>query len=492
VYNQGVIPLAAHPLADRRAWIGWALCSLFPAVFLFLLFALTSLSAPEHDDFCFADLYARHGFIHTVWIYYHTQSGRILALWLTQVPPALSAATGVSLLSAYSLTMAVSAALFLAATALAMVRAWPRTAALQLVFLTLAFASAILGAAPSVRDLLYWLSAVTCYVPPALITILILGECVRALDKETGFSWLLSFAMALSGFGAALGNEFTGVWLLLILSASLCARYHLGQQRQIAHHVLVATTIAIGLMIVVSASGNSARMAQLPGGGNVVSSVFQAIIDSLADLGRFFREPTIVAWLAAVGLFVLVQPDPRPLAPEKRKLLAVGTIGICLTCCYFEYFAHRYATGMRLIDRAQNQALILLLFGSTLGVKLLVGAYRLQLRERVAKSAFRGLLGPVGMPASLMLVTIVSLSLSSTTFQLREQWRDLYPYWRESAERHALLTTSPEPVVMVPRHKWTPALLMSSDVTADADRLPNGCIAAYYHKSAIYAADAPR
>ena len=231
MYNQGVIPLAAHPLADRRAWIGWALCSLFPAVFLFLLFALTSLSAPEHDDFCFADLYARHGFIHTVWIYYHTQSGRILALWLTQVPPALSAATGVSLLSAYSLTMAVSAALFLAATALAMVRAWPRTAALQLVFLTLAFASAILGAAPSVRDLLYWLSAVTCYVPPALITILILGECVRALDKETGFSWLLSFAMALSGFGAALGNEFTGVWLLLILSASLCARYHLGQQR---------------------------------------------------------------------------------------------------------------------------------------------------------------------------------------------------------------------------------------------------------------------
>ena len=125
MYNQGVIPLAAHPLADRRAWIGWALCSLFPAVFLFLLFALTSLSAPEHDDFCFADLYARHGFIHTVWIYYHTQSGRILALWLTQVPPALSAATGVSLLSAYSLTMAVSAALFLAATALAMVRAWP-------------------------------------------------------------------------------------------------------------------------------------------------------------------------------------------------------------------------------------------------------------------------------------------------------------------------------------------------------------------------------
>jgi hypothetical protein len=32
---------------------------------------------------------------------------------------------------------------------------------------------------------------------------------------------------------------------------------------------------------------------------------------------------------------------------------------------------------------------------------------------------------------------------------------------------------------------------MTSDVTADAGRLPNDCIARYYHKSAIYAADAP-
>ncbi len=82
-------------------------------------------------------------------------------------------------------------------------------------------------------------------------------------------------------------------------------------------------------------------------------------------------------------------------------MLALGTIVICPACCYFEYFAHRYATGMRLIERAQNQALILLLFGSTLGVRLLVVAYRPQLRERLAAGAFRGLLGPVGLPACL-------------------------------------------------------------------------------------------
>lgn len=492
MYNQGVIPLAARPLTDRQARIGWALCSLFPAIFLLCLFALTLLSAPEHDDFCFADRYARYGFVQTVSLFYHSQSGRILALWLTQVPPAISAAASVSLLSAYSLTMAASAGLFMAATAFAMVRAWPRTGALQLTFLTLAFASAVVSAAPSVRDLLYWLSAVTCYVPPALVTILILGECIRALDGQAGFSWLLSLAMALSGFAAALCNEFTGVWLLLIVSASLSARHLFGQQRQIMHHILIATAIAIGWIIVVSASGNSTRMEQLPNGGHVIASVFRALLDSLDGLGRCLREPAIVVWLAAVGLIALVEPDKTAPAPQESKLLALGTIAVCLACCYFGYFAHRYATGMRLVERVENQALILLLFGSTLSVRLLVRAYRPQLRERLAASACRGLLGPVGMPASLTFLMIASLGLSSTASQLRSQWQSLYPYWQESAARHALLTTSPEPVIAVPRHKWTPSLLMTADVTANADRLPNDCIASYYHKSAIYAADTPR
>ena len=233
-------------------------------------------------------------------------------------------------------------------------------------------------------------------------------------------------------------------------------------------------------------------MDQLPGGRHGISSVFQALSDSLIGLGHFLAEPAIIVWLAAVGLFALTGPDRTTQAPSRSKDLALDTIAICLACCYFEYFAHRYATGMRLVERAQNQALILLLFGSTLGIKLLVEASRPQLRKRIASSSFRGLLDPVGMPASLSLLTIVSLWLSSTGTQLRAQWPDLYPYWRESVERHALLTTSPDQVVMVSRHKWTPSLLMTSDLTGNADRLPNDCIARYYNKSAVYAADAPR
>lgn len=492
MYNQDAVPLAARPLAERRASLAWALSSLFPAIFLLCLFALTLLSAPEHDDFCFSDLYARHGFIQTISIIYHSLSGRVVALFLSQIPTAISEATNISLLSAYSLTLITCAGLFLFASAVATIRAWPRAGALQATFLTLAFASTVVGAAPSLRELLYWLAGLTCYVPPALLTILILGECVRALDTDTEFSWPLAIAIALGGLVAAMCNEFTGVWLLLILAASLLARHLFGQPRQIVHHGLIAVAIIAGFAVVVSASGNGTRMEQLPNAGHVLPSVIDGFHDSLTGLGRFFREPAIGVSLVAAGAIALIQPEPARPASANGKMLAFGIIAICLACGYFEYFAHRYATGFRLVERAQNEALILLLFGSMLSIRLLVRACRPRLQERLSAGSDRGLLGPVALPTGLGLLMIASLGLSSTSSLLRKQWQDLYPYWQESLARHVLLTTSPEPVVAVPRHKWTPSLLMTSDVTANADRLPNDCIARYYHKSAIRVAASPR
>ncbi|WP_441239351.1 DUF6056 family protein [Bradyrhizobium sp. 930_D9_N1_4] len=484
------MPLAAHPFATRRANLAWALSSLFPAIFLLGLFALTFRSAPEHDDFCFSDLYARHGFIQTISIIYHSLSGRVVALFLSQIPTAISEAANVSLLSAYSLTLIACAGLFLFASAVATIRAWPRAGALQVTFLTLAFASTVVGAAPSLRELLYWLAGLTCYVPPALLTILILGECVRALDTDTEFSLPLTIAMALGGVVAAMCNEFTGLWLLLILAASLLARHLFGQPRQIAHHGLIAITIAVGFVVVASASGNSTRMEQLPNAGHFLPSLFNGFRDSLIGLGRFFREPAIIVSLITAGAIALIEPEPARPASANDKMLAFGIAAVCLACCYFEYSAHQYATGFRLVERAQNQALILLLFGSMLSIRLLVRAYRLPLRARLSASG--GLLGPVALPAGLGLLMIASLGLSSTSSLLCRQWQDLDPYWQESLARHVLLTTSQEAVVAVPRHTWTPSLLMTSDVTADPDRLPNDCIARYYHKSAIHVADSPR
>jgi hypothetical protein len=157
---------------------------------------------------------------------------------------------------------------------------------------------------------------------------------------------------------------------------------------------------------------------------------------------------------------------------------------VCLVCCYFEYLAHHLTTGVRLVERAQNEALILLFFGITLSISLLARAYRRELRQWVALGGSLSL-GSVALPAALAGLMLASLYTSSTASQLRTERETFYPFWQESVARDRMLATSLEPIVTVRKHEWKPSVLTNWDVTANT-----GCIAAYYHKSKIIPAEA--
>lgn len=472
--------------AGLRVRTAWILASLVPAIFVLFFFALTFLTAPEHDDYCMASRYLAEGLVRTVMTLYFELSGRVAAFALIQVPAAIASTTRSSVLSAYAWTMAGIAFVFLAGTAVAVARAWPEVRGLPLVFLTAAFAATIIGSSPSVRDLLYWLPAVACYVPPALACILILGECVRALDRESEFSPLATFSMATIGFIAALCNEFTGVWLLVIVASSLFARRAFGDKLQVAHHGAIAGAILIGWLAAVLAKGNSVRMGELKGAGNIVRSLVEGLNFSLFGLEQFIREPVIIGWFVVAIAVTLAEPEPLRPAGRRRGLLALGVAVICLACAYFEYFTHEYSTGIRLVERAQNQALVLLLFGLTLSVSLLVRAYRPRFRGPFGLAQGVLTLDSLALPAALTVVMSVSIGLSSTTSLVRAEGSSLYPYWRESVARDRLLLTSPEKIVTVPKHRWTPSLLM----TADMNVAP-GCVAGYYGKTQVIVVDSP-
>lgn len=462
----------------------WLLASVPPAVFLLDLFALIFYAAPEHDDFCFAYLNANQGFVKTIVLFYNELSGRIVPLFLIQLPGAISTSTGIDLLSAYSITLAVIAAIFFAGMFLVISLAFPKVRGLPLAFLGLAFIASVLGASPSVRDLLYWLPAVACYVPPAVGSIIILERCARAIHDRTEFSGRSTFLMASIGFIAALSNEFTGVWLGLIITFSFLVRYARGQRLQTRDHLLIAVAVLAGWTIVVLAHGNSMRMAAgMSGTGNISRALYEALRYSLVGLGRFLREPAIIGWLLLTALATLATPARGDPEDANALKFAFGITAVGLFCSYFEYFAHEYSTGIRIIERAQNQALILLLFSTTLTVAFLTQAFRARLRAR-----FRSLaaleFGSLALPLLLGLLTTASLYFSSTGFLLRSEKNELYDYHLESVQRHNLLAASKEPTVAVPKHQKSPALLMSADVTANID-----CIARYYGRSTIIPID---
>jgi hypothetical protein len=232
--------------------------------------------------------------------YYSDWSGRIMPFLLIQLPAAIAKHVGVGILAAYSITLATCMVVFLAGGAFAIIRAWPGLPGQPVLFLGLAFAAAILGATPSIHDLLYWLPAIACYVPAGIISILILGECVRALDRESEFSWLGTVGMAVGGFIVTTCNEFTAVWLIGMLGSSLLARRCLGQKLQVRHHALIAAAILVGWAIVMFAPGNSARLAATGGARDFGFVSPRALNYALIDLGRFLLSPTVIAWSVVV------------------------------------------------------------------------------------------------------------------------------------------------------------------------------------------------
>lgn len=465
-------------------WTVWLIATIPSTIFLLGLSALIFYAAPEHDDFCFAYLNVSAGFVKTIVQFYYELSGRILPLFLIQLPGAISINTGIDLLLAYSITLALIAAIFFAGMFLAASWLFPRVSGPPLVFLSTAFIAGVLGASPSVRDLLNWLPAVACYVPPALGSVLILGQCVRAARGRTNFSGFATFCMASVCFVAAISNEFTGVWLGLIIAYSLFLRYARGQSLQTSNHLFIAAAILAGWAIVVLAPGNSVRMAgQTSGAGDIGRALYEAFRFSLVGLGRFLREPAIIGWLLVTALATLASPAREKPGNEHDKKLAFGITTLALFCCYFEYFAHEYATGIRIIERAQNQALVLLVFGTTQAIVFLTDAYRTRLQSRfrlLAALRFDAL----ALPTLLGLLTAASLCFSSTGFLLRSERDELYDYHQESVQRHVLLAKSKELTIAVLKHSTSPALLMSADVTVNTQ-----CIAAYYGKSAIIPID---
>lgn len=469
---------------DRARWL-WVLAALPPALFVLFFLVLTVLADPQHDDFCFSYRFVEQGLI-SIRGFYGEVGGRIVPYGLIDVPAAISQATGISLLSAYSLTMATGAVAFLAGCMAAVARAWPRIRGLPSIFLGLVFAAAVLGASTSVRDLLYWLPGVACYVPPAIACILILAECLRALDGKVEFSTGAILCMAAGGFVAALCNEFTAIWLVAILVGSTVARRMLEQKMQIGAHALIAIAVTAGWVVVVAANGNTARMAHFTDRGHIGHSLLEALRFSMVQLGQFLREPAVIAWLVAVAALTYAIPNRSDAAHPRARFLAPGIIVLCLACCYFEYFVHYYSTGIRLVERAQNQALILLLFGSGLFASLLVRTYRSSLERMIAQSATISPLSSGRLPVALACLVAALLLLSKTAFLVYAEGSSLYPYWRETVARHRLLTTSSASVVTVPKHRWTPSLLLSADVMVNT-----GCIARYFGKAELIVVEPP-
>lgn len=279
-------------------------------------------------------------------------------------------------------------------------------------------------------------------------------------------------------------QEFTAVWLVSILASSLLARYQFDQKLQVELHLLIAVAVGLGWVIVALAPGNGHRMAAFGGNWDLSSSIIDSLKFALIGLRTLVLSPSLIGWLVLVVAISAAAPPLEERDYRRTKWLAWGVVVICLACCYFEYFLHQLITGSHLVDRAQNEALILIMFGFTLCASLLAGAYRPQLRRMLVIGGAPISLDKAVWPLLLTAIIVVPLYFSTTGSRIRREMATFDPFWREAVARDRLLASSPGAVINVPKHRWKPSTLIDADITGNI-----GCVAMYYHNKELIPVD---
>ena len=452
-----------------------------PAAFLLAIAITISFSAPEHDDYCFAFLNSTEGFVRTIHEFYTQLTGRLVPLFAIQLPAALASATGASLLTWYAISLTLGFLFMLGGCALAFARMWPRLSLIHLSLLTAAFASTIIARAPSPRELLFWLPSFWCYVPPAIVSIWVLAELVRAIDQQEKLSVTIVVSLAVAALLASLCNEFTGVWLLMMAIWSCTVRYCVGLDPQPAGHAVLAAAGALGIAIIVAAPGNSERMSVMPRTGQIGLALHHSLNYAIDRFASFLLSPATIVCIATITTMAIISAN-KVTHPERDRTLA-GAVGLLVMACFcFAYFTHEYATGLRLIERAQNQALVILLFGLSIVSVFVARSFIPQLRRSLSAAGLD--LSTWKTPVALSIASVVAIFISPTGKLLRQQYAAFPSFRSESIERENLLRSASGPVVTVPLHKSRPSLLLGADINYNTQ-----CTASYYAKEKIIVAD---
>ncbi|MET4277494.1 MULTISPECIES: DUF6056 family protein [unclassified Bradyrhizobium] len=474
----------------RLQLAAWTIVVVVAGAFILKLLSLALYSIPESDDFCFFYTNNQYGIVETVSVFYHSAIGRITPLLLMQLPAVLRTLTGIDLFICYVLIMVAFMVTFVVSMIFLARRIQPDTNILQQIALGLAFAAVLGSEAPSLQQMFYWLPGVACYTVAAAIVLLMFAELINATENGVNLSRASTAMMAFGGLVAAMCNEFTAAWLIGMISCSLLARWLFTQRLQVAAHLWIGLAILTGLAVVVSAPGNSVRMSQFPMAGDFSNSLKEAFLFGLIGLGRLFREPATGTWLLFVVLVTTALPQPKYVDSRNRKFLAVGVAFIGIGGAYFGYFVHQYATGNRLVERAQNEVLAFVLFSLTMSATLFARSHRDRISKLLAASPLPPSVMGIAVPLMFGASLAVALNYSKVGTQIRSERDSFSVFWLESMERHARLTLSPEQRLVVAQHTVHPTTLMNSDVTNDPSRLPNDCIASFYQKESIVAGPA--
>jgi hypothetical protein len=459
------------------------LAAIVPLLIIFRIISTALYAIPETDDFCLANHYVHDGMFGTIAIYYKSLMGRVTALVLITIPAVISRSIDIDYYVIYPLFLAVYLLGFVGATIFAAGRLWPEASGTERILAGTALSAVIFVLAVSPHEMFFWLSGSMPYMVPALIVMIVLVELVRSAASETDLSPARTGILAILCFIAAMGNEFTPLWLIGMIAASLLFRRLTAHPHsRVSGHVAMLVATLLGFAIVLLAPGNFVRFGYYPNGGRFFWSFYGAAYYLAAELLWLLGQTATWGWLAFVTIFSALVAPATLNGPRRILLLAAGLAVLVIGCAYAGHYVGYYATGEALAMRGRNEVIALLMVGSACVVALVVTASSSAIATRLGDPRSR-----LAHAAALVFCGIALLPLLNgrAWVAINAQRHEFKTFWLESMQRHAFLSLTKEQNVVVQDRTAKPSVLMSADLHQDPGRLPNDCVAIFYDKKSV-------
>lgn len=343
--------LARNETALKRLLILALLLSIAP----FLI--LTLFSHPAFDDYTWAVLVLKDGFVHTQKFLYNTYVGRYFSTAVVSVGPltfgsfAGYKAVGmlVIFLTALSIFCLVDALL---KSSVGLVDKLLATS-----FLAALFSNQM----PDVTEAYFWVTAAVVYQLPGILTLIFFALVINSSEKSKGVKVFLSFLSCLLIVAIVGSNETSMVvFALLVFVITIKAWIDKSDERRRWLVFSIVTTICS--LIVILAPGNAGRSSYYPNR----QRFFFSLGMSLLQEGRFlFMWLSNAAFALGTIFFIPVAAELLNKAVRLKHLRIHPLVSslLLLTLVFLGFFPAYWSTGSMGQHRTVNTVYFLFLMG---------------------------------------------------------------------------------------------------------------------------------
>lgn len=455
-----------HPTRGRTAVWLFSL-SLLP--FLWLMLHAT----PQVFDFCMGR-FLHEGFFNGLVTQFHVQGHQFLGRTLSLLPISIATALEVDYFYVYTLFVLAAGGCFVWLSTRVVRELLPNQPRAVHAFGSILFLIALIGNAPTAREMLFSLPGFFTYALPGLLMVSCLLILYHSLSAQRPFSIAEHMQLMLCATIAGLSNEWSGLALVALFTCSFVMRLRLVPvaPEPISHAAAIGLAMFTSLLVLVGPSEPVFNFAHMGGG----------LLWGMLYTPEFFAlrlpMPGVIAWLLFLGYAYRPELKGNSLSERHRQLARF--VFVSLFIISFIAFVFGYIPNQaRLPARGQNQLYLIVLVALSALFCLVLPVLRYRLQLLLDRWPNRPTLR-----SPLPLIVILAL-LSPAWLAAVSELGEADDFRSEQRARLTAIINRAEPTVYLAPLTVQPALLFDREISNNPNDWRNLCVADFFQASQV-------